>query len=720
MIQRRKNAPGLLFSIASSIMLVSACNNTTPPAPAPEMIDNPEQPKRPVDPLDPPEMPRDQPIFPVGTNPIGDAKNCQVDQLSPAHTYGNKVKTLLTGLPLTKDELEQLNTDPSAIRPMIESWFATPQADEVLRRFFMMAFQQDQVSGEGIMTMTNINNTAWGRYDDTREDLVPLLIDNMEQSFARTAMKLVRAGRPFSDVLTVDSFEMTTGLMMFYAYLDHRHVNDDDSTFTRTLDEVTGFVGLRNKADEPPAEEVLDPNSPNFMHIWLPDFATLCLAANVNELAFAPNAVNNKVFWVFSALVGRPETVLNRPANVGQTGNPCRAQARRRNPLMPQSDFSDWRTVQVRRPNASESATRFYRVADIRNTDELLINTDRVGFFTTLGFFGTWPTNEDNSSRVTLNQTLITALGASFDGQTVTDFSPPALDAEHSAPNTPCYGCHQTLDPMRDFFRQSYSASYGEQHDDTRKTLNSIFVFRGVQQAGNGVRDLANIVATHPDFPVAWAQKLCFYANAAACPDSAELTAVVDAFKASNLDFRVLVRELFASSLITNASCVSEKTGAGPSIARREQLCAQLSSRLGVKDICGIDTLTRSRSALQNGMLPAITSVPADTFSRGEPIPVTISDTGLFTRATTEVACTIVGESGFDAGFAGLSREDALKKMVESFMGLPEGDPRHDGALDILNDHVTEALAAGQSERNSLRSALVIACMSPSVSGVGF
>lgn len=711
----------ILHCIAASMMLVTACNKATPPGPEP-VIEDPRDPVKPVVPVDPidPIDPRDQPSFPVGTTPIGDAKNCAVDELSPAHVYGNKVKTLLTGLPLTKDELAALTGDPAQIRPLIESWFAAPQADEVLRRFFMMAFQQDQVSGEGIMTMTNINNTAWGRYDDTREDLVPLLIDNMEQSFARTAMKLVREGRPFNEVLTVDTFEMTTGLMMFYSYLDHRHVNDNDSAFTRAMDEVTGFVGLRNKADEPPAAQVLDPNSPNFMHIWLPDFATLCLANNVNEFAFAPNATSNKVFWVFSALVGRPETVLNRPANVGQTGNPCRAAARRRNPLMPQSDFADWRPVHVRRPNGTETPTRFYRVAELRTQDVLLLNTDRVGFFTTLGFFGTWPTNEDNSSRVTLNQTLITALGASFDGQTVTDFSPPALDQEHSAPNTPCYGCHQTLDPMRDFFRQSYSASYGEQHDEARQQLASIFVFRGVQQAGNGVRDLANIVATHPDFPAAWAQKLCFYANAGACPDSDELTAVVDAFKASNLDFRVLVRELFASPLITNSACVSERTGAAPSIARREQLCAQLSSRLGVRDVCGIDTLTRARSTFQNGMLPAINSVPADTFSRGEPLPVTISDTGLFTRATTEVACTIVGESGFDPAFAGLSKDDAIKKMVESFMGLPEGDPRHGGAIEILNDHVTEAVESGASERNALRSALVVACMSPSVSGVGF
>jgi hypothetical protein len=710
-------------TLLCGLLLVAACNKAAAPiAPDPKIEDPTPDPMQKPDPMTPPPPPpmRDPPIFPVDPDPLGEAKECSVDLLSPAHVYGNKVKTLLTGLALSKEELAAMQEDPASFGPMIDRWLADPQADEVLRRFFMMAFQQDQVTGEGISMMTNMNNTNWGRWDDTREDLTPQLFANLEQSFARTALRLVREGRPFNEVATTDAFEMTTALMMFYGYIDHRHVNDDDTLFTRPLPELTEITGLRNQADEPPADEVLDPASPNFMKVWLPTFSTLCVDAGVNEFPYSLGTNNGtKALWMFSAIVGRPETVLNRPANVGLPDAPCRARPARRNPLIPQSDFSDWRTVTIRTPNAGEEPVRFYRLSELRAANELVLRTERVGFFTTLGFFATWPTNEDNSSRVTLNQTLITALGASFDGNTVSDFSPPAIDAEHSAPNTACYGCHQTLDPMRDFFRQSYSASYGEQHDQTRKDLQAVFVFRGVQRNGNGVRGLANILADHPDFPEAWAQKLCFYANAAACPKSAELAHVVDRFRASNLDFRVLVRELFSSPLVTNAACVDEKTGQGPSIARREQFCAQLSSRLGIRDVCGIDTLTRSRSALQNAVLPAIGSIPADTFSRGEPEPVTISKTGLFTRATAEVVCTQIGERAFTA-FANLSRAEAITKIVEQVMGLPAGDPRRAGAIDILNDHVADGVVAGATENNALRSALVIACMSPSVAGVGF
>ena len=596
-------------------------------------------------------------------------------------------------------------------------WFDTPEAKVNLRHFFQMSFQQDQVAADGLMDMLNTNNLNWGTVEATRESVTTLLIDNIQESFARTALRMVEDRRPFNEVVTTQTFEMTTAMMVLYAYLDHRHVMDDDTFFTRPLPEITGYTALRDLADEPPADEVLDPTSPTFMRIYVPTFADLCPAAGEDAIVLPASAAPNKEAMVFFTMVGRPQNLTRRVNGVR-----CTAANRPRRALLTTADFNDWRPIRIRPANDNNPATKFYALTALRAQADLRLHAPRVGFFTHLGFFGTWPTNEDNSSRVTLNQTLITALGASFDGATVTDFSPPNLDAEHSGPGTPCYGCHQTLDPMRDFFRQSYSSYYGEQHDAERQALEAIFVFRGVQVAGSGggVSDLAQILATHPDFPAAWAQKLCAYANARACPGSPELTRVVDAFKGSDLDFRTLAVELFSSPLVTNAACVDQRAGAEPSIARRDQFCSALSSRLGVDDVCALDTPPRSRSPLQNNMVNGVRSIPADTFSRGEVEPVTISETGLFTRANREVACATVGERAYDAAFAGLARAEAIDKMVTTVMGLPEGDPRRQGALQILTDHVVDGRAAGANERDALRSALVVACMSPGVAGIGF
>ena len=672
-------------------------------------------------PMEPP-VGEPPPSFTVGTHPIGEAKSCEVDLLSPAPVYGNKIKTILTGLPLTPEELTLLSSQPDELQGMIDTWFATPEASNILRRFFKTAFQQDQIDPDGITMMIARNNLNWGRFG--RQSVAELLLDNMQQSFARTALRIVREGRPFNDVVTTESFEMTTALLAFYALLDQRHVDEQGRVFARPMDEVTDFVALRNRADEPPIEEQLDPNSPNFMRIWIPNFNDLCLPDNATEFTFQENAFNrrDKIFWVFSTLVGRPDRFFNREANAGRPGNPCRAGTVRRTPLLREADFSDWRTVRFRDPGLQETPTRFYNLNVLRQATDLASYADRVGFFTTMGFFGTWPTNEDNAARVTLNQTLITALGASFDGTTVSDFSPPNLNSEHSAPGSSCYGCHQTLDPMRDFIRHSYSPSYGEQHDENRMNLEAHFVFRGVRETGSGVEDLATIIAGHPDFARAWVQKLCFFANAEACPEeSEEFTAVVNRFEESNLDFAVLVRELFSSSLVTNAGCMAEPgTGHNRSISRRDQFCAQLSNRLGIQDICGLDTLPLARSTLQRNMATAVASVPVDTFGRGEPDPINIAETGLFTRATREVVCTTVAERAFGAVFGEMGRDEALRAMVSRVMGLPENDPRHPGAFWILEDHVVDGVALGETERVALQSALVLACMSPGIAGVGF
>jgi hypothetical protein len=321
---------------------------------------------------------------------------------------------------------------------------------------------------------------------------------------------------------------------------------------------------------------------------------------------------------------------------------------------------------------------------------------------------------------VTINQTLIVALGKSFDGDAVTDFSPP-LDGEHAEPGSECYGCHQTLDPMRDFFRASYTNFYGQQLDPDRVNLDATFIFGGMQMEGNGVADLAAGLATHPDFPYAWAHKLCYYANSAPCVEGEELDRIVGAFKESDLDFRVLVRELFSSPLVTGDVCLDGvDAGTTATISRRSTFCNVLSQRLGVEDICGVRTHFRDGTTLQNKVRDAVASVPDDAFSRAVVEPVVIGETGLFSRANKEVACVQAAQNGYVDAFGDASSDEATDTMVTTLMGLPKSDPRHAEALTILRDHVTEAVTAGKTEVEALESAFVLACMSPSVAGIGF
>src|SRR5260370_10553037 len=105
--------------------------------------------------------------------------------------------------------------------------------------------------------------------------------------------------------------------------------------------------------------------------------------------------------------------------------------------------------VTLRTPNGGESTTPFYDLIKLRDpkTTELVVKyTPRVGFFSTPAFFANWQTNTSNQARVTINQTLIVALGAQIDGTDSTvPQQTPGLDTKH-ATDPACVYCHQTLD----------------------------------------------------------------------------------------------------------------------------------------------------------------------------------------------------------------------------------------------------------------------------------
>jgi hypothetical protein len=670
------------------------------------------------------------PSTPTDFEPGDESGSCNLDALLPPEAYGRKVKTLLTGLPLTDGELTQLEADPEALRGLVGEWLATPEAERTLQQFFMTAFQQTGVNTDSLFYLMGRNVQSFGKF--TAPNSAPtadLLNRNLKESFARTMVELDKQGEPFTAALTTERFMMTTAQLAFMAYTDDETVDDEGQREVRnTADDFDRFVLYRDEAAAPPFAQALDPSHANFGHFWhkeLVDLPAACNVAATNTIDFGSiqagdwriqgNAVSPS-FYVFSLLMGRHQGV----ARQGQTN--CNTGASNQGkPLFQRQDFSDWRMVQVRRPTESERATVFYDLAALRGATELVVHTDRVGFLTTPGFFSTWMNNEDNSSRVTVNQALIVALGKSFEGQAVTDFSPTDLDAEHAPPDSECYGCHQTLDPMRDFYRASYTNFYGQQQDPERVDLEADFVFRGVTTKGNGIRDLAAILVDHPDFPKAWAHKLCYLANGAACEEGAALDLVVASFVDSGFDFGVLVRDLYSSPLVTGAACVDgASSGTGASIARRTIFCNELSHRLGIDDVCGLSSFKEEGSALQNGARDASSAIPDDSFARAEVAPVVITETSLFTRANAEATCVLVAQNSFEDLYEGETSEAATLQMVTQLMALPPSDERHAPALAILREHWAGALATGLTDRDAAESTFVLACMAPSIAGVGF
>ncbi|MGB5266742.1 MAG: hypothetical protein WBN30_09160, partial [Polyangiales bacterium] len=112
--------------------------------------------------------------------------------------------------------------------------------------------------------------------------------------------------------------------------------------------------------------------------------------------------------------------------------------------------------------------------------------------------------------------------------------------------------------------------------------------------------------------------------------------------------------------------------------------------------------------------------VPDDGYGRGGEIPVVIADPNLFIRAAGEAMCERFGELVIsnDGKFPPSDPDGAIRAFVVDLAGLPESDPRHAGALDILTRHYEQA-EAETNATNALRSTFIVACTSPSVLGMG-
>ncbi|MDB4983316.1 MAG: hypothetical protein JWM82_4068 [Myxococcales bacterium] len=650
------------------------------------------------------------------------------EAVAPA-SYTAKVKTLLTGLPPTAAELAAVTADPKALRGLLDQWMALPEFQTKMLLFFRNAFQQSQVDG------TTTLDQLGGRGLSTNGQTNLRLYANLQESFPRTAWQLVAGGQPFNGTVQTTQHQMTTAMAAFLAFLDDRYVDDAGRTASRWVKATTpppppkttpptpALPGLTVTASSDltiTMADSLNPASPSYLK-----FSTgMAMPACANpERSFTKE---DAPFQLFSILMGHVDSDKTITDNLT-----CKAFNIA--PAFTDADFTDWHAVNVRAPKPGEATTKFYDVASLRGVKELVLNVPRVGFFSTPAFFANWSTNTSNLFRVTMNQTLIVGLGHSFDGtNATTPVSETGLDSEHAAPGSPCYGCHQTLDPMRQTLQQSYTLMYHEQMDPLKIAQTGVFTFAGVSRAASGAPDLAKAIAEHPMFAAAWAQKLCFYADSAPCSeDDAEFTRVVGVFAASHLNWKTLVRELFSSPLVTGAAHTKtfDDRGVPVSVARRDHWCGLLGRRLGINDPCGLSGLPGLTGA-QNAVGTLARGLPTDGYSRGSEDPVVPSDTSLFFRSGTENVCRRIADQVVDVAvtatqpipsrYVSTMPEPAITDFVQTLMGLPDGDPRAADARQILSDHYQAALkTTGIKAKDALKSTFVLACTAPSTIAVG-
>ena len=241
-----------------------------------------------------------------------------------------------------------------------------------------------------------------------------------------------------------------------------------------------------------------------------------------------------------------------------------------------------------------------------------------------------------------------------------------------------------------------------------------------------------------PLFALSVAQQLCFWANSSACsPSDPVFRGIVSDFVTSNYNFTALVKELFSSTLLTGAAATAtypaDSNGSETvpiSIARQAHLCAALSNRMGISDVCALQAAVPTSA--QNTTLTIAGSVAADAFSRGSQTPVTPAYPDLFYRAASEELCENIAKLVVDAtggpytssSTSCTDGDGLMTKFVEQVMGINPSDTLHDAAKMILVNHCGMAAkvktsGGGSAQTNSVRSTFVLACESPTSLGIG-
>jgi hypothetical protein len=654
-----------------------------------------------------------------------------------------KAKNLLTGLAPTDDEVATVTKSGAAgMQQLVATWMTTDPFQTLVASkmvgFFRNMFQQTGFVPTEDFKMQLLQNGGFDFGGNTRSvggDAFPRLVQNIQDSFAMTAWQLVKEGHPFTETLTTNRYVMTTGLKSVYVQID---MPADAPTFRSTMPTPTWTIDYSGNAI--PLETAL--STMTFSDEPVPGSTTSTTQTTCRGGATVATGTLYGTSLLFQRLLGHVPQFPSTGTSM------CAAEAA--NPYLTTQDLSDWAWVTIKhKADATDrtAAVQPYDLPSLRQATELTLSLPRVGFYTTPAYLALWNTNDSNQHRVTANQTLLVALGQAFTAEnTIVPFSSAGLDSGHAVAGSECVGCHATLDPMRNFWANQFD--FNDRNDfpgpatrgaptNTRPTsIVDEFAFGDFRATSSSINDLGSYLAQVSDggglprFGIAVVQQLCFFANSAPCSETdTEFRRVVASFRDSSFNYAALMKEFFASPLVTGAVATgSYDAGAVPiSVARRDHFCAALANRLGKPDVCALAVPVPSSTQTATARIAA--SIAADAFSRGAQSPVTPSDPTLFYSSATEMLCENIAPQVVDAASGGLWASTdvagAIAGMVETIMGYPPSHPLHDQAVQILTDHNTAVVAASTSKStatkatNALRSTFVLACESPTAVGIG-
>jgi hypothetical protein len=258
------------------------------------------------------------------------------------------------------------------------------------------------------------------------------LRQTLGSSFVRTASDIVANGRPFTEVVTTRTWSVSTAELVLLAFAD------------LTEAELAVPFKIRFKTGAAPSlTKVAD--------VW--EIGGILPAGQVCKVSQGPGAATEVQDMTPSRFLGM---LFGRIPCFGSTFGDLRFAA-----FVGQAEHADARTVTFSK--GPRPQIPFHDVARLRALPAgatLALRLPRAGFATTPVFLDNWQTNADNQFRVSLNQTLAVALGATFSMGDPTPSPGFGVDEAHAPSSSACFDCHRLMDPMRPFFGNAFDTSY--------------------------------------------------------------------------------------------------------------------------------------------------------------------------------------------------------------------------------------------------------------------
>lgn len=266
------------------------------------------------------------------------------------------------------------------------------------------------------------------------------------------------------------------------------------------------------------------------------------------------------------------------------------------------------------------------------------------------------------------------------------------------------------MDPMRVWFQNDFGTDY-QSVDTGLPTFKPGFAFGGATFENGDFAAFANFLATHPSVSTAWTQKLCWYANGEACDTSdPEFARIAGVFK-NGFSWKKLIVELFSSPLVTGLAETATWKGRDipMSLVRAQHVCA------------AIDHRQSGQLCTNNKIAERLQLIPDDGFSRAAVDPDVPREMTAFSSAALEKLCMELADKlvGGSKAYDPSTPDTTIPAMVEGFVGVPVGHPRHDVLVTALKAHYNDAVAFGAGSADSMKSAFILGCSSPDAAALG-